>query len=106
MSFFSLRKLAVSTVLILVLMSGAAPAVLGDDSSGGPTVAEKGLDAVVLRPLGAITLLFGGALVVPAATIGAAGGMESVDNVFDVFVRMPWENLVDAPLGRGFGLGG
>jgi len=42
-------------------------------------------------------------ILVPAALVSAPGGMESLDNAYDVFLRMPLDNLINAPLGRDFG---
>jgi hypothetical protein len=96
-------KRAVALGLGLIMMFSAAP-VFGDDSSEGPSTLDRTFDAVVLRPLGAATLVMGAGLFVPAALLGAPGGSESIDNGYDVFIRTPWQNLVDAPLGRGYGL--
>lgn len=89
--------------LALVLIFSATP-VFAEDSADGPSTLDKTFDAVVLRPLGAATLVMGAGLFVPAVLLGAPGGSESIDNGYDVFIRTPWENLVDAPLGRGYGL--
>ena len=99
----SFVRCAVVLGLVLVLISSATPA-LSEDSAEGPSTMDRTFDAIVLRPLGAATLLMGAGLFVPAVLLGAPGGSESIDNGYDVFIRTPWENLVDAPLGRGYGL--
>jgi hypothetical protein len=99
----SFVRYAVALGLALVLIFSATPA-LSEDSAEGPSTLDKTFDAVVLRPLGAATLLMGAGLFIPAVLLGAPGGSESIDNGYDVFILTPWENLVDAPLGRGYGL--
>jgi hypothetical protein len=98
-----IAKRAAALGLGLILIFSAAP-VLADDSAEGPSTLDRTFDAIVLRPLGAVTLLMGAGLFIPAALLGAPGGSESIDNGYDVFILTPWENLVDAPLGRGYGL--
>jgi hypothetical protein len=98
-----IAKRAAALGLGLILIFSAVP-VLAEDSAEGPSTLDRTFDAIVLRPLGAVTLLMGAGLFVPAVLLGAPGGSESIDNGYDVFIRTPWENLVDAPLGLGYGL--
>ena len=90
---------------IAPLRPRAAPGpAASDEAVDGPSMMDRGFDAVVLRPLGAATLLLGSAVALPAIALAAPGGEEGIDNAYDVFVRTPWDNLVNAPLGRGYGL--
>lgn len=100
-SFIARSALGLSLALILIF--SAAP-VLCDDSAEGPSNLDRAFDAVVLRPLGALSVVAGAGMLVPAVLLGAPGGSEVIDDAYDVFLRTPWENLVDAPLGRGYGL--
>jgi len=93
----------IAAVVALALLGWAGPAA-SDEAVDGPSMMDRGFDAVVLRPLGAATLLLGSAVALPAIALAAPGGEEGIDNAYDVFVRTPWDNLVNAPLGRGYGL--
>jgi len=80
-----------------------APSSAIAEDDGGPTTADRTFDAIVLRPLGAMGVVLGAALMIPAALFTAPGGEESLDNAYDVFVRTPLDDLINAPLGRDFG---
>jgi len=95
----SLRRIAAATALLFAV---AAPS-LAEEEAPGVSIVDRAFDAAVLRPLGAAAVLAGAVLLVPAALVTAPGGMESVDNAYDVFLRMPLENLIDTPLGEGYG---
>lgn len=98
----TLRALLRTFLIIALLLVTWAPSAFAEEE-GGPSTADRTFDAMVLRPLGAMGVVLGAALLVPAALVAAPGGTESLDNAYDVFVRMPLDNLINAPLGRDFG---
>lgn len=61
---------------------------------------NKIFDLAVLRPLDAGALLCGAALMVPATALSLVGGMEPVEDAWDLLVLSSWESLVDRPLGH------
>jgi len=61
---------------------------------------DKIFDLAVLRPLDAIGLFCGAGLMIPAAALGLVGGMEPVQDAWDLLVLSSWESLVDRPLGH------
>jgi len=98
----TLRALLRTSLLIALLLASWTPQVLAQEE-GGPSQVDRTFDAMVLRPLGAAGVVLGAVILVPAALVSAPGGMESLDNAYDVFLRMPLDNLINAPLGRDFG---
>ena len=103
MSYLRISRILVATALASVLQLTSLVPLSVAQQDEGPSTAERTFDAVLLRPLGAMAVVLGGVLILPAALFAAPGGMESVDNAYDVFVRTPLDNLVNAPLGRDFG---
>ena len=63
------------------------------------SVFDTGFDLVILRPLGLVGLAGGAGLFVPAVILTAPGGSEGVTDSVDIFLRTPWRDLVDRPLG-------
>ncbi|MCS5638379.1 MAG: hypothetical protein NZ990_17840 [Myxococcota bacterium] len=61
---------------------------------------DKIFDLAVLRPLDAAAVFCGAALMIPASALGLVGGMEPVQDAWDLLVLTSWESLVDRPLGH------
>ena len=100
-----MRIWMVSILISALLLSPAAVFVdeVSEDSNGQVEfnrVFDSAFDVVILRPLDAFMLVTGGILFVPAVLFSAPGGSEGVDNSYDIFVKTPWQDLVDRPLGE------
>lgn len=63
-------------------------------------VSDVVVDAVLIRPVAAITFLAGAALFVPAAMLTAPNGMDSIRDAYDRFVNEPGQYLWGRPLGE------
>ena len=106
--FTQLKKIAMAAGIILVLglapilsaNAEEAPAADGDRINA-PFTNEfmQAFDILVLRPLDAAALVSGAGLMIPASVFGLMGGMEVVDDSWDILVLTSWESLVDRPLG-------
>ena len=59
----------------------------------------KGLDAVLLRPFGAVRVIAGAVLMIPAALFAAPGGREGIDAAYEVLIDAPIEYAFKRPLG-------
>jgi hypothetical protein len=103
-----LRKIAMAGGILLAL--GLAPILPANaeeaapaDSAGASVpyakYANGAFDILVLRPLDAAALVSGAGLMIPASVFGLMGGMEVVDDSWDILVLTSWESLVDRPLG-------
>jgi hypothetical protein len=62
--------------------------------------AEVGFDAAVLRPLGLIALVVGGAFVLPVALFTWPSGPGTFEAAVERFVTTPAEELFRRPLGE------
>ena len=62
--------------------------------------ANQGFDAVILRPLGFMTMIIGGVAMGPAVLFGAANGRTGVDEAYDIFLAGPIETTFERPLGE------
>jgi hypothetical protein len=62
--------------------------------------ADAGVDLLVVRPLGLVTLVAGTVLFVPAVIMTAPNGTESMHEAYDRFVREPGEYFYSRPLGE------
>ena len=97
------HPLASLAILLILGFSTAAHseevAISGDPVDLGPGAARKTFDLLVLRPTEAISVVFGGILLLPAVLASAPGGTEGIDNAYDLFLRTPWENLTRRPVG-------
>ena len=69
-------------------------------TSDAPNFGSMLFDCTVLRPLGFATALVGGAFFLPAALLTSPGGMESVEDAYEVFVASPVEHTFKRPLGE------
>ena len=108
-----LRQSALAPLLTatLALLLATAPAVRAQDETSdaeltdsffGPELEDqfaRGFDAVILRPLGFVSLVVGAAAFVPAAIMSSPGGRPSVETAFDVFVRTPKDSVFERSLG-------
>ncbi len=61
---------------------------------------DKAFDVLILRPLDAAAVVAGAGLMIPASVFGLMGGMEVVEDSWDILVLTNWESLVDRPLGE------
>jgi hypothetical protein len=69
-------------------------------TSDGPSFGSKLFDCTVLRPLGFAATLVGGAFFLPAALLTSPGGMESIEDAYEIFVTTPVEHTFKRPLGE------
>ncbi len=99
-------RAVVVTVFSLVLLSAQpSPALFGFDfefdweGSRAERVVARSVDAVIVRPISFVRIMVGAGLFVPAALLAAPGGRESVDDVFDTFLRQPVEYTFRRELG-------
>lgn len=88
------------TCLVVLSFSGAA---MAEDEGGDArrSASEWGsivFDVSVLRPLGAIQTVVGTALFAVAGPLSLPG--KGVGEAWDVFVRVPYEDTFERPLGR------
>ena len=60
----------------------------------------KLFDFTVLRPLGFAATLVGGAFFLPAALLTSPGGMESIEDAYEIFVTSQVEYTFKRPLGE------
>lgn len=64
------------------------------------TYLDPTFDVVILRPVGAVSLVAGSALMVPATLLALpGGGRESVNDAYTMLVKNPWEDVADRKLG-------
>ena len=87
--------------------TGASDESAGDDETSvarrpepGPGIGEKTFDAVVLRPIQTLGLVSGAGLFVPAAIITSPGGRPLIEEAWDYFVIVSYEEAWKRPLGR------
>ena len=69
-------------------------------AKSSPPLGDKIYDATVLRPLRTVGLVVGTTLFIPAAIITAPGGRAQVEEAWDSFVVVTYEDAYDRPLGR------
>lgn len=95
------RALIALVALVSILGVPIGSATADETAADGRTeMVNKAFDAVVLRPLDAVGLFCGAGLMIPAAALGLVGGMEPVQDAWDLLVLSSWESLVDRPLGH------
>ncbi len=58
-----------------------------------------GFDVVLLRPCGLVATLIGFGFFVPAAVVTAPGGLDSIEEAWEIFVSVPAEWTFERPLG-------
>ncbi|MEE3328906.1 MAG: hypothetical protein VX252_16320 [Myxococcota bacterium] len=106
-AFHIRRAIALIAALCLLLLSLPALADETSDAEASGSGTQDGIDkafnigfdVLVLRPLGAVALVGGAALFVPAVIFTAPGGSEGVKDSLDIFVQTPWRDLAERPLG-------
>ena len=104
MRILSREKIGRILVTILAVLSWSAMAIAEDDSGDakqGRSASEWGsivFDVGVLRPLGAIQTFVGTALFAVAGPLSLPG--KGIGEAWDVFVRVPYEDTFERPLGR------
>ena len=64
------------------------------------SVGRKTYDVLVLRPLQVTGLIFGTALFIPAAIITSPGGRDPIEEAWDYFVVVSYEDAFERSLGR------
>jgi len=83
--------------------ANAAPATLqsaSQETGGGASkVGDQIVDAVVLRPLGALSLVGGAVFFVVTSPLVLVSGVIDYPTSWDVMVMAPWEYTVERPLG-------
>ena len=72
-----------------------APAV-----SSEPSLGSKIFDCVVLRPLGFVSTIIGGAFFVPAAVLASPSGSEGIQAAWEHFVATQADYTFTRPLGE------
>lgn len=106
--FTQLRKIAMVAGFVLalglapILSANAEEAPAADSDRISPPFTNEfmqAFDILVLRPLDAAALVCGAGMMIPASVFGLMGGMEVVDDSWDILVLASWESLVDRPLG-------
>ena len=127
-----LRKLMVVLISSLALLVFPVNSVFAEEGEAAQKfeLVDQVFDAAILRPLDAVALVFGIALMAPAAamgllpvtTYGLAGGVkgvvgeaygfpdgfvegsedgvEGVQDSWDLLIMTSWESLVERPLGE------
>jgi hypothetical protein len=63
-------------------------------------VGEKSFDAVVLRPLQSVVVVAGTVLFVPAAAMSSPGGLPLIEEAWDYFVVVRYEDAWTRRLGE------
>ncbi len=84
------------TLLILGSMLPMAPTASADRVDDAAAV---GLDVLVLRPVGALTCLVGGAFFVPVYVISYPNGKAGREQARERFITIPWETTFERDLG-------
>ena len=83
--------------------ANAAPATLqsaSQETGGGASkVGDQIVDAVVLRPLGALSLVGGAVFFVVTSPLVLVSGVIDYPTSWDVMVMAPWEYTGERPLG-------
>lgn len=101
----------VGAILAVSILLGAAPALAADDADATTStqvsrreraadVGKKSFDVVVLRPLQSLAVVVGGGLVVPAAVMSSPGGLPLIEEAWDYFVVIRYEDAWTRPLGE------
>ena len=62
-------------------------------------VIAKGLDAMLIRPLGAVRVAIGAMFLVPASLFSAPGGLDSIRGAYEVLLEEPMEFAFKRELG-------
>ena len=104
-----LRKIVLAAGFVLalglapILSANAEEAPAADSDRISPPYTNEfmqAFDILVLRPLDAVAVVAGAGLMIPASVFGLMGGMEVVEDSWDILVLTNWESLVDRPLGE------
>jgi len=94
------RAVSASLLAIaLVTTTAAGAARAGDAEEKSAEWPDATYDAVVLRPLQTVAVVFGAALFVPAAIVSSPGGRPAVYDAWDIFVAEPADTAFKRPLG-------
>ena len=111
--FLFISRSAVA-LLVVVLLAGGSHAREASQPSSEPAAESKGyliegerfgqagavvFDAVVLRPIAALTTGLGFALFVPAALLSWAEGADGRQEAWEHFVETPAKSVYERPLG-------
>jgi hypothetical protein len=94
------KRMAV--IALLMATSLLAAEAHAEGSSAGAralSVAEKGFDVVLLRPLGIAAQLVGAGCYIPVVFLASPGGGESVGRATSHFIIRPYEFVWERPLG-------
>lgn len=88
-----MQRLVLSLIAMMIL---ATPT----HAVAASSVTDSALDAVIFRPLGAVSTLVGGVLFVPAALLASPNGKDGIDEAWTTFVTGPWDTTFKRPLGE------
>ena len=96
------RVLCTLAIAAFLAMPGGARAQ--DETEVDPPeqssdIGFKVFDVAMLRTSGALSLIVGAGLLIPAAIMAAPGGRSAMEESYDLFVAYPYEYTFVRPLG-------
>ena len=91
-----LRKIVLAAGFVMAVAAAPVYSASADEAAAF----DKAFDVLILRPLDAAAVVAGVGLMIPASVFGLMGGMEVVEDSWDILVLTNWESLVDRPLGE------
>ena len=94
-----LRSIAATLVAGILLPTAGYAETDASTASGWRHYTAAAFDAVVIRPMGAVALVVGGAYVIPVVLLTWPSGQGTIDVAVDRFVARPAKNLLERPLG-------
>ncbi len=89
-------RVALSCLITVLVLAGPMPA----RAAGSPSIADRTYDAVLLRPLAAISCAVGVILFHPTALVTAPTGRDGLEQAYEVLIEPQWKELADRPLGE------
>ena len=89
-----------SCLVLALTLAGAQPVFAqGFEGSAAEDVIAKGLDAMLIRPLGFVRVAIGAMFLVPASLFSAPGGLDSIRGAYEVLLEEPMEFAFKRELG-------
>lgn len=86
--------------IVLLAMSLAILSLSPDGAKAqSTTTSDRIFDAVVMRPLGALSVIGGSVLFIPAAIVAVPSGKDGIDEAWEIFVDAQVESTFRRPLG-------
>ncbi len=95
----ALRSFLPCLILALTLSGAESVSAQGFEGSAAEDVIAKGLDALVIRPLGAARVVIGAVFLVPASLFSSPGGLDSLRAAYEVLLEEPIEYAFMRELG-------